>query len=451
MTIPNAITPEIHRWIAATSGGEIVSAKRLPGGNRREAVAVDVSVNGQLQELFLRYDPVDPKLSGDYFTISRESTFYSALKGTGVSIPAIIGVHPQLQAMLTERVRGRSAYAKIADVEEKTRISLDFMRHLARLHALDVELITSRFPDAKKSIAELIAAEIDTWNGLYRQTGTQDPLIEFGLVWLRQHLPHVDEPASVVHGDAGPGNFLFESGAVTALLDWELAHLGDPIEDLAWLSMRTVLEPFPDFARCLQEYEGAVHRRVDRDRLRYHRVFVQWRIAIIRHRNAGEDAANSLISRTLNRRLLVEAIVAASNQPAQEYTRVRAPDGPHDAFYGAALDSLRNIIAPTISDPYVMGKAKSVARIVKYLQQCATLGPAIATAESDDLARILGHAISSIDAAQAELAERIQSGRIHYAILLAYFAQHVGRDTQLMENGLGALAWRPFPSIEDKQ
>jgi hypothetical protein len=58
--------PELKRWIEKTAG-EVVRAKRLVGGNRREAWAVDVTVNGRVKELFLRYDPIDPKVTGDIF------------------------------------------------------------------------------------------------------------------------------------------------------------------------------------------------------------------------------------------------------------------------------------------------------------------------------------------------------------------------------------------------
>jgi aminoglycoside phosphotransferase (APT) family kinase protein len=443
------LIPELRRWIVEQSGGQLVCVKRLPGGNRREAWAVDVSIDGRMKELFLRYDPIDPSVSGDVFTISREATFYRALKDSGVSIPAIINLHPQLQAMLTERVRGSSSFVRISSLDEKTRVSLDFMRHLARLHGLRSDYLKAHFSAASKPVSSLIAEEIETWNKLYQQTEIRDPLIEFGLSWLSRNIPLVEEPSCVVHGDAGPGNFLFDAGAVTALLDWELAHLGDPLEDLAWLSMRTVLEPFPDFAACLREYQKAAGRNVDYDRIRYHRVLVQWRIVIIRHRSAGEDVANSLISRALNRRLLVDAIAASTGVTLPAYVPVSAPPNPKDIFYNAALTYLRDVISPAILDPFAVAKTKSVARIIKYLQKSATLDRVISQAERDDLAEILGYALPSLESGQAELAERIRAREIDESLLLRYFAQDVGRGTQLMESVLGALAWRPFPSMQE--
>jgi aminoglycoside phosphotransferase (APT) family kinase protein len=125
-------------------------------------------------------------------------------------------------------------------------------------------------------------------------------------------LPDPDGPVVLVHGDAGPGNFLFEHGHLTAVIDWELAHLGDPMEDLAWFSMRSVMEPVPDFAESLADYERFAGAPIDRSRLLYHRVFVSARVVVIRHRNVTGEPAHAIVSRALNRRLLVEALADAS-------------------------------------------------------------------------------------------------------------------------------------------
>ena len=63
------------------------------------------------------------------------------------------------------------------------------------------------------------------------------PLAAEGVRWLKAHAP-VAERVAVVHGDYRTGNFLEQDGHITAILDWELVHLGDPHEDLAWAALR---------------------------------------------------------------------------------------------------------------------------------------------------------------------------------------------------------------------
>jgi aminoglycoside phosphotransferase (APT) family kinase protein len=83
------------------------------------------------------------------------------------------------------------------------------------------------------------------------------------------------------HGDAGPGNFLFEGERVTALLDWEFAHLGDPLDDLAWVAVRAhLLGGFGDLEHGLRTWRDASGLRLDVPRIEYYRALVLLRMAI---------------------------------------------------------------------------------------------------------------------------------------------------------------------------
>ncbi len=157
------------------------------------------------------------------------------------------------------------------------------MVRLAELHAARVD--HGAFEEAPDlDVPAAVRAELARWDTMYRATGVADPLIEYALRWLSARLPEVPQAPVVVHGDAGPGNFLYDGERVTAIIDWELAHLGDPMEDLAWLSLRAAQEGWADFPASLRQYAAASSVRVDRERIRYHRVFAELRVVIIRHR-----------------------------------------------------------------------------------------------------------------------------------------------------------------------
>src|SRR3546814_11453287 len=79
----------------------------------------------------------------------------------------------------------------------------------------------------------------------------------------------------IVHGDAGPGNFLYKGNRVTALLDWELVHYGDPMADLAMLCLRMLFQGFVPLPQAFAAYEAAGGHRVDLARLRYWRLLFQ--------------------------------------------------------------------------------------------------------------------------------------------------------------------------------
>ena len=99
---------------------------------------------------------------------------------------------------------------------------------LARLHRLPTE----RLPPLRRAPA---AAELAQYRALHAKTGQPRPVFALAFRWLEQNLPPETEPAALVHGDFRNGNLMIGPEGVRAVLDWELAHLGDRHEDLGWL------------------------------------------------------------------------------------------------------------------------------------------------------------------------------------------------------------------------
>ncbi len=306
---------------------------------------------------------------------------------------------------------------------------------------------------AEPDIAAAVLAELTRWEQMYRVTGVADPLIEYALRWLTTCLPRVPEPPVMVHGDTGPGNFLYAGERVTAIIDWELAHLGDPMEDLAWLSLRAAQEGWPDFPASLRQYAAASGRPVELDRIRYHRVFAGLRIVIIRHRSrwsgrgrAGE-LGNSLLSAGLHRRLCVEALADAAQVRLLPPPPLEAAADPCDWVTGAILEQLRRDIVPRISDPVAASRAKGVARGVKFLRSQRHLGASAERADVGDLSALLGETVPTAAAGQQLLAARIRTGTADDAAALRYLGRLVSRETELLGDAMGALAARHHPPL----
>jgi aminoglycoside phosphotransferase (APT) family kinase protein len=103
---------------------------------------------------------------------------------------------------------------------------------LAGIHGLDLaQLPELRRMTAAKEIAEL---ERD-----YRSFDWPRPVFELALRWLRDHDPGPSEQNTLVHGDFRHGNLIIGPDGVRAVLDWELAHTGDPMEDLGWICVNS--------------------------------------------------------------------------------------------------------------------------------------------------------------------------------------------------------------------
>ena len=236
---------------------------------------------------------------------------------------------------------------------------------------------------------------------------------------------------------------------LTAIIDWELAHLGDPMEDLAWFSMRCVMEPVPDFLASLADYERATGRPVDRRRILYHRVLVSTRVVTIRHRNVTGEFAHAIVSRALNRRLLVEALSDASGTAVRWPAPIVVPDTGRGPMFAHVLADLRDVVVPRSTDSLVVARAKSAAKVLKYLEAWDRLGNAVEAAERAALEALLG--MSDLAAARLALVDAIRSGRLSFAEALGFFAGQAARDAQLASGASGGIAARHYPALAPEQ
>jgi len=222
---------ELVDLLGAELGAEISDLSRLSAGASRETWSFSADS-----------DPL----------ILQRSRFVSA-PGTGVDEPAILrhahagGVTvPEIvawsdgeehaigaQFTIARRIEGESIARKILRDDEfstaRDRFVTDCARELVAIHALDPAPMTDLMP----TVADPVAAQRLT----FEMVDDPHPVFDLAFRWLDENRPTEREPR-VVHGDFRMGNFLVGSEGLTAVLDWELAHIGDPVEDLGWLVAR---------------------------------------------------------------------------------------------------------------------------------------------------------------------------------------------------------------------
>jgi aminoglycoside phosphotransferase (APT) family kinase protein len=222
-------------WVAEVARGSVVAAFRVPGGASREAWFIDVAqMDGASMPLFLRYSRKRRSADSAFHDLRTEAAIFRALHGTGVTVPRTIGVHPTYEAMLAERVEGDTWFHRIADPDEQVLVAQDFIRNLAALHRLDpASLELPRLLPVKTARQHALDELARMRARVTRRTGRVDPLVRISLGWLECQVPDHEGPVVLVQGDTGPGNFMYRDGRVTAVVDWELAHLGDPMDDIA--------------------------------------------------------------------------------------------------------------------------------------------------------------------------------------------------------------------------
>jgi aminoglycoside phosphotransferase (APT) family kinase protein len=441
-------------WIAQVTDAVGVHAQRRPGGGRREAWLIDVDGRDGTQEhLFLRFDSSDPAESGDPFTLDREARFYAALQDTAVPVPRLIGSHPILQAILCSRVEGETWFSRLKDEETRLAIAREFMSTLAALHGVDPARVMIDEPRGPLRVC--VESDIGRWESLYRfGDPPKDPTIEFGFAWLKANIPDVDIAPVIVQGDTGPGNFLYQDGHITAVLDWELAHFGDPMADLGWLALRAVQEPFTNFADRLTDYETFSGTPVDFDRLRYYRLFAEFKVVILGYRRTldGEklgEVGNALIYETLHNTLFVDALAELNGLGEAVPPDLESEPTERQWVYDAALAQLRDVIVPGIDDPFVAHRGKGLARMIKYLREADRCGRAAERLELDALSAQLGRRPSSVPGGRQALAERVTPASLGNLDLIAYLRTRAHIQHALMRPAMGVLADRRFDALPD--
>ncbi len=209
-------------WLEAV--GRVERAVLLAGGASKEAWAVEVDG----QELLIRRAAVGV-IHQFTLTLEQEFEVLRAAHEAGVKVPRPIAYYPDLggrEAFAMERVHGETIGRRIVR-NPPPGLAVEMAEELAKIHAIPPERLPFlRAPDP----VERMRAELDT-------VDEPHPAIELGLTWAEERLVRGRAPA-VAHGDWRVGNLVVTERGLESVLDWEFAHLADPVEDVAWPLVR---------------------------------------------------------------------------------------------------------------------------------------------------------------------------------------------------------------------
>ena len=130
--------------------------------------------------------------------------------------------------------------------------------------------------------------EVSHWERIMREEALEpQPVLEMALAWLKANRP-TPERLTVVHGDYRTGNLLVNGGKIAGVLDWEMVHLGDPMEDVAWVSLRSwrwagdaLVGGLLSRDEFYQGYEAASGVTIDRDAVDFWEVLGNLKLAVI--------------------------------------------------------------------------------------------------------------------------------------------------------------------------
>jgi aminoglycoside phosphotransferase (APT) family kinase protein len=276
MTSPDRVGALADQLSAALDGAAIADLTRLSGGASRETWRF--TADG-VPRVVQRQRP------GDVRDMLTEAAVVRSAGEGGVPVPELLHAERTDDGaafMILDAVEGETIARKIQRDEEfsiaRRNLVADLGRALARIHALDPALTPGLEPTDQLAFYTAVLDDV----------GEPSPMLELVRRWLLAHRPPSAAAMSVVHGDFRLGNVIVDRAGLAAVIDWELAHLGDPMEDLGWLCVkawrfgqRLPVAGLGGYAELFAAYEEAGGAPVDPDVVRWWEVLGTWKWGVM--------------------------------------------------------------------------------------------------------------------------------------------------------------------------
>jgi len=285
---PTRIQTNLEIAIRRRSGQRerIQNLRRLTGGASAQTWSFDVVSEGVTRGRILRRRQGRESIGLDTAT---ESNVQSVAADAGVPTAEVCFLLDDEDALdrgyVMQRIDGETIPRKILRDREYadaiTKMARQCGQIASAIHLVDLTRLPPLRDDSPGEQLEALGAR-------YRDFGQDLPVFEVALSWLANHLPPTVK-STLVHGDFRNGNFVVGPEGVRAVLDWELAHLGDPTEDLGWLCVNSwrygqIDLPVGGFGSredLIAGYESAGGGRVEPSALHYWEVFGTLRWGVI--------------------------------------------------------------------------------------------------------------------------------------------------------------------------
>ena len=410
----------------------LLEVDRLSGGASQETYRLVVKTSGGQQRLALRRTP-----GGEYAEITPqhpgldvEALLMQSALAVGVPEPEVYYVLQREDELgdgfLMEWLDGEALGARIVRSPEfeaiRPKLAYECGRVLAKIHSIDLDATGLR-----ERLWEIPPAEFveQTWER-YRLLDTPQPMIDYAARWLMDNLPEQHETA-LVHNDFRNGNFLLSPDGIVAVLDWEVAHVGDPMRDLGWMCTNSwrfgASDPvggFGQYEDMFKGYEDESGKAVDPDHVKFWEVFGSfwWSVGCLgmaEHYRSGPD--QTVERPAIGRRTsecqvdCVNLLIPGPVEMVEESPGFSSVDIPRtDELLVSVRDFLRNDVMDETT-----GRANFLSRVaansLDIVLRELTLGPIHQALELDRL-QVLLQSDEGLDALKRRLVTGLRDGQI---------------------------------------
>jgi aminoglycoside phosphotransferase (APT) family kinase protein len=308
-----ALAGALDELARARLGAEgVKNVRRMTAGATQEIWRFELCENGGETPLVLRRAPGGERVSDSAVGPENEARLLIAAAAKGVPVPAVRYVLEPADGVgrgfIMSFVEGETLGGRIvrqeAFAETRTFLARQCGEILAHIHTMD--------PDEFLNLRRQTPRELITqYKSTYRASGWPRPVIDLAFRWLEERCPPDPRQMKLVHGDFRNGNLIFGPEGVRAVLDWEIAHVGDPMEDFGWIctgswrfgQMDKPVGGFGQREDLWAGYEAAGGEKVARDHALWWEVYGSMRWGVMcasmtaSFRSADPSVERSVIAR----------------------------------------------------------------------------------------------------------------------------------------------------------
>ena len=267
--------------------GEIVNLEPLTGGASKEIWKFEVNANGKSDRYILRRGSgVEGPLA---IKTSDEAKIQKTVRKLGAQVPEIVAVSSLDEelgdAYIMKFVDGESIARKILRDEEYKntlpKLAFECGQSIAKIHQADI----NEFPFLP---SKTVFEQINDLYKTYVSFNQPSPVFEYTHLWLKkQNFGEIND--ALVHGDFRLGNIIVGKDGLKSVIDWELAHIGNPLQDLGWICGNSwrfgntdkVVGGFGDLTDLLKGYNSVSNYHVDENMVKAWQVFGTFRWGVI--------------------------------------------------------------------------------------------------------------------------------------------------------------------------
>jgi aminoglycoside phosphotransferase (APT) family kinase protein len=438
-------------WVEREFGGRVTHLRRQ--GRWRPAYFFDLErEDGEVWPLYFRGDRGHEGAERVESVLDHEADIYRVLEANGLPVPHVHGVCPDPKGIVMDRLPGDFNLEKVADPVVKADLLDQYIHQLVAMHAIDPADFEAYGLERREGERTLALGDFDAWVENYRKAKLRpDPMIEFAVQWVYRNIPAGRKEVTFVQADSG--QFLFEDGRLTALLDMETGYLGDPLADLGGLLCRDLGEPLGILAPAMQRYAEISGREVDLDVVRFHGLrFNLCTPLVMAHFVAGSqpevDHAMYQAWYVVWARAALAGIAELMRLPLPEIEPYEVPESMRGAAYASLVYQLTEMKEQVEGDEGRTYEIDRPLRLATALQRADALGGVFDQIEREEIGALLGHPVGDLVAANVELEKLVvESGPERDSEFLTYFYRRILREHELHRPALFEYVDRTIQSI----